>query len=86
MRAGAKDRQRTQAKGSGKGSRRRAPRSFEEALTQGWTIHEQLASWQFKGGNQREGFFFLRKKGPGESRTLMVRHTALYQLGRPYFL
>jgi hypothetical protein len=67
-----------------KASRVRAPRSLEEALTQGWTIHEDLAGWQFRGGNRREGFILLRRKGTAE--TLIVRSTALYELGRPHFL
>lgn len=61
----------------------RTPRSFEEALTKGWTIHEQLSSWNFKRANKREGFLLLTK---GASKTLMVRYTALYELGEPYFL
>jgi hypothetical protein len=69
-----------------KNSRSRAPRSLEEALAQGWTVREQLASWQFNGSNRREGFLMLGKGGPGETRTLMVRHLALYELGEPYFV
>jgi hypothetical protein len=88
MRAGAKNRQGTQAKGSAKGSRRRVPRNLEEAFKKGWTIREDLESWQFKGSNKRDGFLVLalvlEKKG--ETRTLMVRLMALYQLGTPYFL
>jgi hypothetical protein len=67
-----------------KGSRPRVPRSLEEALNQGWKISEDLTSWEFRSGNRREGFLILEKKG--ESRMLMVRSMALYQLGRPYFL
>lgn len=64
--------------------RSRVPRSFEEALTHGWRIHEQLSSWNFKPGNKREGFLILTR--PKASRTLMVKYTALYELGEPYFL
>jgi hypothetical protein len=67
-----------------KGSRTRRPRSLEEALNQGWKISEDLTSWEFRSGNRREGFLVLEKKG--ETRTLMVRSLALYELGRPYFL
>lgn len=63
----------------------RAPRSFGEALTKGWTIHEQLASWSFNGANKREGFLILTN-GKSSSKTLMVKYTALYDLGAPYFL
>jgi hypothetical protein len=86
METDSRDRQRTRHKKLRKGSRHRVPQSLEEALTQGWTVREQLASWQFKGSNRREGFLMLSKKGSSETRTLMVRHTALYELGRPYFL
>jgi hypothetical protein len=67
-----------------KGSRPRVPRSLEEAFKQGWTIREDLESWRFNCGACREGFLILEKDG--ETRTLMVRSMALYQLGRPYFL
>ena len=69
-----------------KNSRSRAPRSLEEAFTEGWTVREQLASWQFNGSNRREGFLMLGKDGSGETRTLMVRHLALYELGKPCFV
>jgi hypothetical protein len=84
MRTGAKERQGTRPKGLRKSSRSRAPRSLEEAFAQGWTIREDLESWQFKGGACREGFLVLEKNG--DTRTLMVRSMALYQLGKPYFL
>jgi hypothetical protein len=63
-----------------------APRTLEEALSQGWTVHEDLAGWHFNGSNRREGYFLLKKKGSGETRTLVVRSMALYELGAPYFL
>jgi len=67
-----------------KGSRLRTPRSFEEALDNGWTIHEQLSSWVFEDANKRDGFLFLtRDKG---SKTLIVPYTAFYELRKPYFL
>jgi hypothetical protein len=69
-----------------KNSQSPAPRSLEEAFTQGWTVSEQLASWQFNGGARREGFLMLLKDGPGETRTLMVRYLALYELGKPSFM
>ena len=62
----------------------RVPRSFEEALTKGWRIHEQLSSWSFKRANKREGFLVLTKGNA--VKTLTVRYTALYELGEPYFL
>ena len=63
----------------------RMPRNFEEALTNGWKIHEQLSSWRFDRANKREGFLLLTNGKPS-SKTLMVRYTALYELGEPYFL
>jgi hypothetical protein len=80
------NRQRKRHREPRKNSRSQAPRSLEEAFAQGWTVHEQLASWQFNGSNRREGFLMLGKGGPGETRTLMVRHLALYELGEPYFV
>ena len=41
-----------------KPSRHRTPQSFEKALEQGWTIHGQLSSWNFKTANRRDGFLF----------------------------
>ena len=66
-------------------SRLRVPRSFEEALDHGWTIHEQLSSWQFRTANKREGFLFLARHGVG-NKTLIVPYVALYELRAPYFL
>ena len=68
-----------------KNSNSPAPRSFNEALEKGWKIHEQLSSWNFKTANKREGFLLLTN-GKASSKTLMVRYTALYELGEPYFL
>ena len=61
-----------------------APRSLVDGVNQGWEIVEQLSSWKFQGGNIRDGFFRLAKKGC--SKQLMVRYRALYELGDPYFL
>ena len=63
----------------------RTPRSFGEALKKGWRIHEQLSSWNFDRANKREGFLLLISR-KASSKTLMVRYTALYELGEPYFL
>jgi len=66
-------------------SRLRTPHSFEEALDHGWTIHEQLSSWQFHTANKREGFLFLTREG-ASNKTLIVPYVALYELRAPYFL
>lgn len=63
----------------------RAPRSLVDAVNQGWEISEQLSSWKFRGANKREGFFILFNKKVSPHQ-LMVRYTALYELGQPYFL
>lgn len=63
----------------------RTPRNFEEAYKAGWRIHEQLSSWDFKQANKREGFLIFSKE-KCSSKTLMIRYTALYELGKPYFL
>jgi hypothetical protein len=62
-----------------------APRNLGEALAGGWKIHEQLTTWQFKNANKREGFLILTN-GKASSKMLMIRYTAFYELGEPYFL
>lgn len=61
-----------------------APPSFQAALESGWTIKEQLSSWDFSRANKRDGFLFLKKASA--AATLMVRFNSLYELGEPYFL
>jgi hypothetical protein len=61
------------------------PSSFSEALAAGYTVQEQLSSWQFRTANKREGFLMLTK-GKVNSSTLVVPCVALYDLGAPYFL
>jgi hypothetical protein len=78
---------RTQGPVAAKSERHQTPQSFEEALKQGWTIHEQLSSWHFKTANKRDGFLFLTREGSGKnSKTLIVPFVALYELRKPYFL
>jgi hypothetical protein len=61
------------------------PNSFSEALSVGYTVHEQLSTWQFRTANKREGFLMLTK-GKATSSTLVVPYIALYDLAAPYFL
>ncbi len=66
-----------------KAAKLRTPQSFEDALKQGWKVEEQLSAWNFRHSNKREGFLRLVKAKSG--KTLMVRYSALYDFGTPYF-